>query len=250
MAPLHPGARISKMLNSQPVEKVVKTFSGLLDVHSIFHTIQGEGPFCGTPAVFVRLAGCNLQCPWCDTEYTEGRHSRTLEEIVATVRSYAPHGGLVVITGGEPFRQPVGPLLARLAAVGWYVQVESNGTLPPPQGVNFNLCPENKEGVYLVCSPKTGKVNDRIPSVACCYKYVLSADSVHAEDGLPLKALGHVANPHLARPPAWWRRPVYLQPADHKDPAINRSNVEAVVASAMKHGYTVQLQIHKYLGME
>ena len=53
--------------NGQPIEKVQRTFDGTLEVHSIFKTIQGEGPFCGTPAVFIRLAGCNLQCPWCDT---------------------------------------------------------------------------------------------------------------------------------------------------------------------------------------
>ena len=56
------------MINKQPIEKREPSYEGTLQVHSIFKTIQGEGPFCGTPCVFVRLAGCNLQCPACDTD--------------------------------------------------------------------------------------------------------------------------------------------------------------------------------------
>ena len=56
--------------NTQPAEKQVKSSGLILAINSIFYTIQGEGPFAGSPAVFVRLAGCNLQCPMCDTEYT------------------------------------------------------------------------------------------------------------------------------------------------------------------------------------
>lgn len=242
------------MLNNQPISKVVRAFNGTLSVHSIFHTIQGEGPFCGVPAVFIRLAGCNLQCPWCDTEYTEGARDLAVEDIVAAAEEAATGATrLVVITGGEPFRQPIGPLIEELVAASFYAQVETNGTLPIPAEVAFmvNRDTSRREGLYIVCSPKTGKVDKSIQQLACCYKYVVDTeDGVGEDDGLPLKALGHTANPRLARPPVGYRYPIYIQPADHKDEARNRSNMDLAVASAMQHGYTVQLQIHKTLNME
>ncbi|MEG7364337.1 7-carboxy-7-deazaguanine synthase QueE, partial [Pseudomonas citronellolis] len=97
-------------MNLQPIEKRTKSADGLLSLHSIFHTIQGEGPFCGTPSVFVRLAGCNLQCPACDTDYTQGRRAASVQEILDKVQEYQS-SGLVVITGGEPFRQDITRLL-------------------------------------------------------------------------------------------------------------------------------------------
>ena len=238
--------------NAQPIEKLDRDRADVLDIHSIFYTIQGEGPFCGVPAVFIRLAGCNLQCPWCDTDYTTGRERWTTYRVVDTVRRLAPAGTLVVITGGEPFRQDLTDLLIDLLSKRYYVQIETNGTLPPPNlpAAMYSVNPQDKRGVYVVCSPKTGAVQAAVHGVACCYKYVLDVDSIDPEDGLPLQALGHAAKPRLARPLAGTAKPVYLQPADHKDALRNQRNMDAVVASAMKHGYTVQVQIHKILGME
>lgn len=240
------------MLNNQTVEKVQRTDGHHLDVHSVFYTIQGEGPFCGVPAVFVRLAGCNLQCPWCDTEYTKGRRTMGLDAIVQQVRALAGPGTLVVVTGGEPFRQSIGGLLQYLVAAKYYVQVETNGTLAPPENARllYNQHIGLRLGVYIVCSPKTGKIHANVHEHACCYKYVMDAGNADPEDGLPITALGHVANPRLGRPPEGNKKPVYLQPADHQDQTVNEANTRAVVASAMKHGYTVQLQIHKLLNME
>ena len=76
-------------MNLQPIEKRTKSADGLLSLHSIFHTIQGEGPFCGTPSVFVRLAGCNLQCPACDTDYTQGRRAASAQEILDNWETHA-----------------------------------------------------------------------------------------------------------------------------------------------------------------
>lgn len=235
-------------MNLQPIEKRAKSADGLLSLHSIFHTIQGEGPFCGTPSVFVRLAGCNLQCPVCDTDYTQGRRAASVQEILDKVREYQS-SGLVVITGGEPFRQDITQLLNVLTDAGFYVQIETNGTLEPVE-YPYSTMPGIRTGVYVVCSPKAGKVHPRINDVACCFKYVIAHDSIHEDDGLPLRALEHRASPYVARPPKTWARPIYLQPMDSKDEKLNRLNLQAAIDSCMKFGYILQLQIHKIINME
>ncbi len=229
--------------NIQPIEKLEASNGSTVWVHSIFYTIQGEGPLCGTPAVFVRLAGCNLQCPGCDTDYTSKRKMMTPAQIVGRVKELMPfEGGLVVITGGEPFRQNIAPLCYALILGELYtVQIETNGTLPPPE----RFPPQ----VIIVCSPKAGKVHPEIARRATCFKYVLSHTSV-AADGLPGLALGHSASPHVARPPDGFPYRIYLQPMDAQDPVDNQKNLNAVIKSCMEHGYILQLQIHKLLNLE
>lgn len=237
------------MINTQPIEKRVTRQDGMLDVHSVFETIQGEGPFCGTPCVFIRLAGCNLQCPACDTDYTNGRNHYFPTEIVDMVRAKRT-GGLVVITGGEPFRQPFAPLVRLLHEAGYFIQIESNGTLEVPNilDIPWSLHVENRRGCYLVISPKTGKVHYTALERACALKYVVEYDQIDPDDGLPLHALQHVGRP--ARPPEGWNRLIYVQPMDSKDSVVNQTNLEGAIASCMKHGYILQLQIHKYIGVE
>lgn len=256
-------------MNTQAIEKKDKRTDGLLAVNSIFHTIQGEGPFCGTPAVFVRLAGCNLRCPGCDTEYTE-RLDMTVTELVEAVydaipewtsKPYGPFDRkaptrLVVITGGEPFRQDIRQLIILLTDANYYVQIESNGTLPPPSNdmylnsVPWSFDTDIRFGAYIVCSPKTGKVHPEIARIACAYKYVIEAGSLNREDGLPLLALQHSAAPHVARPPKNFARPVYLQPMDSKNEAKNAHNLEVAVDSCLRFGYILQLQVHKLIGVD
>lgn len=235
-------------MNYQQIEKRHRRIDGLIEVHSIFHTIQGEGPFCGTPAVFVRLAGCNLQCPGCDTDYTSRRDVLSSSEVVDHVKQHS-RKGLVVITGGEPFRQEISLLINNLTDAGFYVQVESNGTLPPSDDVLWNVMTDVRVGAYVVCSPKAGKVNEELASVACAFKYVLAHDSV-GDDGLPLHVLRHPASPWVARPPKDWHRPIYVQPMDSQDNVINELNLHATIKSCMQHGYILQLQIHKLINME
>lgn len=238
------------MINIQPIEKREPSYEGTLQVHSIFKTIQGEGPFCGTPCVFVRLAGCNLQCPACDTDYTSYRTNISPRAIVLAVRDEwkNPNPGLVVITGGEPFRQHIGELIAMLVHNGFYVQVESNGTMNPPDAP-WRHHVDARFGAYLVISPKTGKLNPLAVAAASALKYVVSHDNVMA-DGLPRRALDHPSNPHPARPPEGWGGLVYVQPQDDKNEAMNHRNTAAAVQSCLEHGYILQLQIHKYIGVE
>lgn len=114
--------------NTQPREKQHLASPDLLDVIDVWNTIQGEGPFAGCPATFVRLAGCNLKCTLCDTDYTSKRRVMSLLELVTWIRTLCA-SDLVVITGGEPFRQNVNKLVEVLLGYGYKVQVETNGTL-------------------------------------------------------------------------------------------------------------------------
>lgn len=243
-------------MNTQPIEKLVpaqpSTLHQTLQVHSIFETIQGEGPFCGTPCVFIRLAGCNLQCPQCDTDYTSTRTDIYPGQIADAVTLMRPRGGLVVITGGEPFRQPAIEQLAwELLERSFYVQIETNGTLAPPV-LPYSKDIVNRFGVYIVCAPKTGKINQLIEMSACAFKYVISHDSVNDGDGLPLKVLGHSAYPFVyrAQDPKHHKQTIYVQPAETGDKEIDKKNLDATVESCMRHGYVLQLQVHKILGME
>jgi organic radical activating enzyme len=239
-----------QIINLQPIEKLARSDGSVLDVHSIFYTIQGEGPFTGRPAIFIRLAGCNLQCPSCDTDYTNGRSVLSLHTIMEAVRSQSSlshRKPMIVITGGEPFRQNILPLCAALISHDHIVQIETNGTAAPKGSGEDDLVWSK---VHIVCSPKAGKVQDWIRFRATAFKYVLSHDSINPNDGLPILALNHTAAPQVARPVGLPRDRIYLQPMDAKDPAINKLNINAVVESCKKFGYTVQLQTHKYLEVE
>jgi len=76
------------MLNQQLAEKRVERQDGALEIIDIFPTIQGEGPFAGEPAIFVRLAGCVLQCPLCDTDYTSGRRLISIPSLTEEIDEY------------------------------------------------------------------------------------------------------------------------------------------------------------------
>lgn len=231
-------------LNSQTPEK--KDYQSTLEVHSVFSTIQGEGPFCGRPAVFVRLAGCNLQCPGCDTEYTATRerlnYGDILQDIHERLMESSSNANLVVISGGEPFRQNIAPFCDFLIENDFDVQIETNGSMQIPM--------ELSQLVTVVCSPKTAKLHPSALHRANAFKYVMKAGNVREEDGLPLQALDHRATPYIARPHKSFRGKIYLQPMDEQDVGYNSDNVQAVLESAMKHNYTVQLQIHKLLNVE
>lgn len=99
----------------------------------IFHSIQGEGLLAGVPSLFVRTAGCNLRCAWCDTPYAqrlEDGHELAVDEIVN--RALASGARHCVLTGGEPLLAPDLPALAaRLRAAGRHLTIETNATLPP-----------------------------------------------------------------------------------------------------------------------
>ena len=126
-------------------------------INEIFYSLQGEGYHTGIPAVFVRFSGCNLRCPFCDTQHEEGTLMSD-EDIVMEVAKYSTQ--IVILTGGEPGLWIDEKLVDALHHEGKYVCIETNGTC---------LLPENID--WVTCSPKEGaKINlDRIDEVKVVY---------------------------------------------------------------------------------
>jgi len=236
-------------LNTQPVEQRDFREDGSLDVHSIWLTLQGEGPFAGRPAVFVRLAGCNLSstCHFCDTDYTSKRKRMSaedlfdkIEEAIPTMSREVTPWPLVVFTGGEPLRQNLKQIVQILQHNDFVHQVETNGTYPP-----IDL--DEWDSPNYIVSPKTPKLNYDIQAEALAFKYVIEDGYVDPIDGLPTRALGGL---RPARPEDCFHGTIYLQPCDEKDPVKNKANQDAALASCMKYGYRLSLQLHKLLGLE
>jgi 7-carboxy-7-deazaguanine synthase len=120
-----------------------------LPVMEIFSSIQGEGAMMGMPVTFVRFAGCNLRCPWCDTKESwvvqpEQSNSLSIEDIVAKCDM-----AVVVLTGGEPCMYNLDPLVELLQNKGKFVCIETNGTLPTPANIDW-VTASPKPPEYLI----------------------------------------------------------------------------------------------------
>lgn len=241
------------MINLQPIEKQVAREDGALDVHSIFLTIQGEGPFAGVPAVFLRLAACNLQCPACDTEYTQGRQLMSVIAIADKVMELTSDNNtrLVVLTGGEPFRQATGPVIKQLIELGFRVQVETNGTLYDSSLSLLGFTNGTKnDKLTIVCSPKTAAVNSKLLPWIDHFKYIISAGKVDPIDGLPTDSLNFGVRP--ARPPVkqyGFGQDIYCQPCDDQDATLNAAHSNQTINSCIKFGYRYCAQIHKIINL-
>ena len=120
----------------------------MYDLVEIFESLQGEGRNMGRPCVFLRFAGCNLKCPWCDTDVTK-RFSASLDDILGELGQYRAKS--VILTGGEPTIQKGMPeLVAALRKKGYWVAVETNGTNGPDEAPWLEFLD------YVACSPKRG----------------------------------------------------------------------------------------------
>lgn len=201
----------------------------MIKVREIFASIQSEGPFTGHPAVFIRLVGCNLSCAFCDTDHDSVCWEMTEEEILEGVRiriaeECSPEHVLVVVTGGEPFFQDIGVLLHTLQIAGFFVQIETNGTVPPRSTTGLKKA-------YIVCSPKEERAisHDLLPFISA-WKFLIAEG-----DNLP--------QPVLRKS----RDKIYLQPLDTQDSEQNKRNAQHAVALCKKHGVLLSVQIHKIL---
>jgi len=205
-------------------------------VKEMFYTLQGEGTHAGRPAVFCRFAGCNLwsgreadretaQCRFCDTEFvgTDGTGGGRFESAASLAEAASslwpsPAGSrFIVLTGGEPLLQVDCELTEALHAMGFYVAVETNGTVPVPAGIDW-VCVSPKAGTQLA---------------------VVEGDELKVvvpQEGLDLDRLAELAFAHHR-----------LQPMDG---ALAKENTQWAVERCMRDPrWSLSLQTHKYLGI-
>ena len=198
-----------------------------MKVNEIFYSLQGEGRWTGTPSVFVRFSGCNLDCGFCDTDHREGQEL-SARQIVDRVRdavsslslfAQLTNGLHVVLTGGEPALQVTQELIDLLHGDGWYIQIETNGTRRLPAGID-----------WVTCSPKEGSV--------------LQLDSV---DELKVVYDGRM---DVARYEGFRASVFSLQPMDTGDADANRLITEQTVLYCKEHPqWHLSLQTHKMIGI-
>ena len=190
----------------------------MYDLVEIFESLQGEGRNTGRPCVFIRFAGCNLKCPWCDTDVTK-RFSLSLDGILDELRQFKAKS--VVLTGGEPtLVQDMPELVAALKKAGYWVAVETNGT----QDADWLQFAD-----YVACSPKRGASLE-----------LSAADEVRivAEDeeivGFCRAVRGRVAATDY-----------YVSPCD-RGGQIDFATAKSVLSQL--DGWSLSVQLHKILG--
>ncbi len=225
------------------------TASPSYQVHDIWYTIQGEGPFMGTPAVFVRFSGCTLACFWCDTSWNDAAPYESLEVVAKNILVRTPAKcGLIVFTGGEPLRQDLAPLFYRLLQLfeeerGYkpHLQIETAGVI-----YDDALTAWTSKDLTVVVSPKSVLLHKDIWARANAFKYVLDANALSEEDGLPIASTQREgAKALIARPRPGV--PVFVSPMDVQDEEQNKTNMLRTAQVAMQYGYRVSLQMHKIL---
>lgn len=235
-------------------------------VRTIFYTIQGEGPFAGRPAVFVRLGGCNLGakgvqaagCEWCDTDFRLVESQwMSFQDIEAAATYLLPIGtvgkALYVVTGGEPMLQPN---LAKFTIwTGWDIQIESNGMYYQ------NIA----DKVTLVISPKLGKrktypeLDGVVFHRANALKFVLDSDPASPYHVIPGYAYDflNLGKPVYVSPIAHYRRPMSREEGerasiwDHTliDVRRTRKNYRYAGMFARDRGLLLSLQTHLFVDL-
>lgn len=221
-------------------------------VTRIFRTLQGEGPFSGMPAVFFRLAKCNLACSFCDTDFDRGERlsDEEIERIFAD-ETKNPLDHVLVVTGGEPLLQPhLGDWLASQVGRWRAVQIETNGTA-------FRELPRD---VVVVVSPKCAEKDGRAT------RYLTPrAAMLERADALKFVVEEHGPYADVPRFALDWRartgREVYVSPMNRYrerptgvvsafsgrlDSEKNARNHAHAASLALRHGLRFQVQAHLY----
>jgi 7-carboxy-7-deazaguanine synthase len=240
------------MFGTNAIAKPMHNPNGDLLVNDLFYTLQGEGPDAGRPAIFLRLAKCNLRCYFCDTEF-EKATPMPLDHILNEVRilSEVNECRLLVLTGGEPLLQNVIPLVTAVNKMNITVSVETAGTVFP-EGLNQlfkSKRAHSPHGNMIVISPKTPKLNYDVARCAGALKYIINHGEVDVDDGLPnmsTQTPGQIVK--LFRPSGGTMSgvPIYVQAMDFGDDDYrSKRNLLLAATIAMKHGYRLSVQLHK-----
>ena len=245
-------------------------------VNNIFYSLQGEGHNTGRAAVFVRFAGCNLRCPFCDTEfdtYTE----MTAEEILAKVASShlspptshpsplashlsppTSHLPLIVLTGGEPTLQVDETFVDMLHQAGYEVAMESNGTRPAPHNLDWlTVSPKKGNGTTRIYTENSGKEGEvgvveqrkRMPDeLKIVFDEYTDLEFLLSEFASAYSMSFRVNT----MPKSSHNKPfLYLQPCDTGDPQRNAAITKACVEFIKQHPqWRLSLQTHKLIGIE
>ncbi len=184
-------------------------------INDIFYSLQGEGHNVGRPAVFVRFAGCNLRCPFCDTEFDSFREMSS-SEILAAISGCPAR--FVVLTGGEPTLQVDETLVDFFHQHGYLVAMESNGTRPAPQNLD-----------WLTVSPKEARLQQ-----LSCHELKLVFTSPQKVSDYGVKADYY-----------------YLQPCDTGNQNENMQILNSCIEYIKTHPrWRLSLQTHKLIGIQ
>lgn len=191
-------------------------------VNEIFYSLQGEGFNTGTASVFVRLSGCNLRCAFCDTAHQDGT-LMTAQQIVDEVMRF-PAAPLIVLTGGEPSLFIDDELIAALKTTGKRIAIETNGTHPLPQGID-----------WVTLSPKTDFEGGN--EAPCILDRCDELKVVYL--GQDLAQYDHISASHR-----------FLQPCYVDDEAQRQHNLQACVQAVLDNPqWRLSLQTHRTLGI-
>lgn len=191
---------------------------GVMRVNELFYSLQGEGRFTGVPAVFVRFSGCNLKCSFCDTDHSAYREM-TEDDIIESVCRYPSRH--IVLTGGEPAMQVTTTLVEKLHRCGFFVQMETNGTVALPEGCRID---------WITCSPK--------------YKSVALK---HVDE---LKVVYEGNDAAIDKYSAVEAKEFRLQPCDEKNEMRNAANLKGAVDYCLRHPqWHLSLQTHKIINV-
>ncbi|HAU4893719.1 7-carboxy-7-deazaguanine synthase QueE [Aeromonas hydrophila subsp. ranae] len=219
-------------------------------INEIFQTIQGEGVFTGLPAIFVRLQGCPVGCPWCDTRHTwvvdparevgvqevldcsnesDGWSKMSTEQILASFQQLGYQARHVVITGGEPCLYDLQDLSAALIEAGYQVQIETSGTSEI----------QTHEQTWVTVSPKIN-MKGGLP-------VLVSALERANEIKHPVATERHVEELDALLATASLRENVViaLQPISQKPRAT-----QLAMATCIARNWRLSIQTHKYLDID
>ena len=184
-------------------------------VNDIFYSLQGEGRNTGRAAIFIRFAGCNLKCPFCDTDFAQYEEMSD-EDILNRIKSYPSR--FVVLTGGEPSLQVDRQLVDLLHKHGYELAMETNGTHPIVDGID-----------WITCSPKGNTQIKRCNELKCIFEETTLEPDDH----------GIIAEYK------------YLQPCDVQDAERNAQIVKRCFDYILQHPeWRMSLQTHKLVGFK
>tara|TARA_B100001029_G_scaffold39147_1_gene30270 strand:+ start:6823 stop:7431 length:609 start_codon:yes stop_codon:yes gene_type:complete len=191
----------------------------------IFHSVQGEGYHTGTPSIFIRFGGCNLQCSWCDTDFSKWDRM-SITEIMTILDQWTTRR--IIYTGGEPAMQKLRPLSDKLHSRGYNIAIETNGTIELKEGLVDWICVSPKDMLYPEFSIKQKKGDE--------LKVVYTGQDLSMYDNLK-KGFDNL----------------FLQPCydESKDAGTNGETFHSTFDIVMQNpGWNLSLQTHKWMGVE